>query len=151
MIEKLENVTAIAKANVYFDSKVVSHIYGRRRPQDNRNFFPSSTNSGPATQRYGDHRRCLPGTPSGTTEYIEIKSGENSNLPSSSKFGFRCYVPVQYVCSTYLSAKRQKSDFFCCNKDEDTEEIPYLIFCYVSSAPCFCPIPSASCRNTILL
>ena len=25
MIEKLENVTAIAKANVYFDGKVVSH------------------------------------------------------------------------------------------------------------------------------
>ena len=35
----------------------------------------------------------------GTTEYIEIKSGETFNLPGNSKFGFRCYVPVQYVCS----------------------------------------------------
>lgn len=25
MIEKLENVTAIAKANIYFDGKVISH------------------------------------------------------------------------------------------------------------------------------
>jgi uncharacterized protein YaiE (UPF0345 family) len=35
----------------------------------------------------------------GTTEYIEIKAGESFNLPGNSKFGFRCYVPVQYVCS----------------------------------------------------
>ena len=54
MIEKLENVTAIAKANVYFDGKVVSHtIYTAEGDRKTLGLFLP-----------GDHRRCLPGTPS---------------------------------------------------------------------------------------
>ena len=39
----------------------------------------------------------------GSSEWQELKAGETFNIPANSKFGFRCYVPVQYVCS-YVKA-----------------------------------------------
>ncbi len=102
MIEKFENVTAIAKANVYFDGKVVSHTIhtadGDRKTLGL--FLPGDYEFGTGDAKImeiidGVCQVRLPGT----KEYIEIKEGETFNLPGNSKFGLRCYIPVQYVCS----------------------------------------------------
>ena len=107
MIEKLEDVTAVAKANVYFDGKVVSHtVYtkdGKRKTLGL--FLPGSYEFGTGDAEImeiidGECEVLLPGS----AEYIKVKTGENFDLPGNSKYCFRCYVPVQYVCS-YISDK----------------------------------------------
>ena len=107
MIEKLENVTAMTKANVYFDGKVVSHtVY---MPNGDRKtlglFLPGEYEFGTADAEIMDITEgvcqiLLPGE----KEWKDIKAGENFNLPANDKYGFRCYVPVQYLCS-YIKAK----------------------------------------------
>ena len=95
MIEKLENVTAIAKANVYFDGKVVSHTIYLVDHNERTQAVEGLEQAEIMEIIDGVCQVRLPGT----TEYMEIKAGETFNLPGNSKFGFRCYVPVQYVCS----------------------------------------------------
>ncbi len=53
MIEKLENVTAIAKANVYFDGNVSHTIYTADGDRKTLGLFlsPVTMNLGQATQR----------------------------------------------------------------------------------------------------
>ena len=36
---------------------------------------------------------------SGDKAWKQIKAGEKFEVPANSKYGFHCYVPVQYVCS----------------------------------------------------
>jgi len=107
MIEKLENVTAIAKANVYFDGKVVSHtVYTAQGDRKTLGLFlPGTYEFGTADAEIMDITDgvCEVMLP-GSSEYKEIKAGEMFNLPGNSKYGFRCYVPVQYVCS-YIPVK----------------------------------------------
>ena len=106
MIEKLENVTAIAKANVYFDGKVVSHtVYMENGDRKTLGLFlPGEYEFGTGDAEIMDLtdgvcQVLLPGS----SEWQELKAGETFIIPATSKFGFRCYVPVQYVCS-YVKA-----------------------------------------------
>ncbi|MCD7877720.1 MAG: pyrimidine/purine nucleoside phosphorylase [Cloacibacillus porcorum] len=106
MIEKLENVTAIAKANVYFDGKVVSHtVYMENGDRKTLGLFlPGEYEFGTGDAEIMDLtdgvcQVLLPGS----SEWQELKAGETFNIPANSKFCFRCYVPVQYVCS-YVKA-----------------------------------------------
>lgn len=107
MIEKLENVTAMAKANVYFDGKVVSHtVYmsdGERKTLGL--FLPGAYEFGTGDAEImditdGECEVLLPGKKT----WKKIKAGETFKLPGNDKYGFRCYVPVQYVC-TYIPVK----------------------------------------------
>ena len=86
MIEKLENVTAIAKANVYFDGKVVSHtIYTADGDRKTLGLFlPGDYEFGTGDAEIMDiiDGVCQVRLP-GTTEYIEIKAGETFNLPGN--------------------------------------------------------------------
>ena len=106
MIEKLENVTAIAKANVYFDGKVVSHtVYMENGDRKTLGLFlPGEYEfvTGDAEIMDLTDGVCQVLLP-GSSEWQELKAGETFNIPANSKFGFRCYVPVQYVCS-YVKA-----------------------------------------------
>lgn len=107
MVEKLENVTAVAKANVYYDGKVVSHtVYTQEGDRKTLGLFlPGDYEFGTGDAEImdiidGDCQVRFPGT----TEYKEIKAGETFNLPANCKFGFKCGVIVQYVCS-YIPVK----------------------------------------------
>lgn len=107
MIEKFENVTAVAKANVYFDGRVISHtIYtagGERKTLGI--FLPGSYEFGTADAEImditdGECEVLLPGS----SEYVKVRAGDTFKLPGSSKYCLRCCVPVQYICS-YIPAK----------------------------------------------
>lgn len=102
MIDRLENVTAVAKANIYFDGKVVSHtVYtadGERKTLGI--FLPGSYEFGTGDAEIMDITAgvcevLLPGA----AAYREVKAGEKFSLPADGKYSLRCYVPVQYVCS----------------------------------------------------
>jgi uncharacterized protein YaiE (UPF0345 family) len=102
MIEKFENVTAVAKANIYFDGKVTSHtIYlasGERKTLGI--FLPGAYEFGTGDMEImditdGDCEVLLPGE----KIWKQIKAGGKFEVPANSKYGFHCYVPVQYVCS----------------------------------------------------
>ena len=101
MIEKLENVTAIAKANVYFDGKVVSHtIYTADGDRKTLGLFlPGDYEFGTGDAEIMDiiDGVCQVRLP-GTTEYIEIKAGESFNLPGNSKFQLKVAVDTAYLC-----------------------------------------------------
>ena len=95
MIEKLENVTAIAKANVYFDGKVVSHtVYMENGDRKTLGLFlPGEYEFGTGDAEIMDLtdgvcQVLLPGS----SEWQELKAGETFNIPANSKFGFRSYV-----------------------------------------------------------
>ncbi|MEG1603717.1 MAG: pyrimidine/purine nucleoside phosphorylase [Cloacibacillus sp.] len=106
MIEKLENVTAVAKANVYFDGKVVSHTVFM--PNGDRKtlglFLPGEYEFGVGDSEIMDITDgvCQVKMP-GADGWMDVKAGESFTLPADSKYGFRCYVPVQYLCS-YIKA-----------------------------------------------
>lgn len=102
MIDKFENVTAVAKANIYFDGKVTSHaIYlasGERKTLGI--FLPGVYEFGTGDMEVMDltDGECEVKLP-GETEFKPMKAGETFKVPANSKYGFRCYVPVQYICS----------------------------------------------------
>jgi uncharacterized protein YaiE (UPF0345 family) len=102
MIEKLENVTAIAKANVYFDGKVVSHIVytadGEKKTLGL--FMPGDYEFGTdeaeiMDMTVGTAEVLLPGE----KEYRKVTAGESFNIPGDAKYKLRCYEIIQYVCS----------------------------------------------------
>ena len=35
----------------------------------------------------------------GSDEWKHMKAGEAFKVPANSKYGLRCYVPVQYICA----------------------------------------------------
>ena len=89
MIEKFEHVTAETKANVYFDGKVISHTLwladGEKRTLGI--FMPGAYEFGTAD-----------------AEIMDLTDGECEvqlafKVPANSKYGLRCYVPVQYICA----------------------------------------------------
>lgn len=102
MIEKLENVTAMTKANVYFDGKVVSHaVYMADGDKKTLGLFlPGLYEFGTGDAEImditeGECQVMLPGS----CAWEDVKAGEKFEIPANSKYGFRCYVPVQYICS----------------------------------------------------
>lgn len=102
MIEKFENVTAIAKANVYFDGKVVSHaIYTESGEKKTLGLFlPGEYEFGTAEAEIMDLTAgvaevLLPGE----KEFKTYKAGEAFKVPADSKYKLNCKEVVQYVCS----------------------------------------------------
>ncbi|MDL2298302.1 pyrimidine/purine nucleoside phosphorylase [Synergistaceae bacterium OttesenSCG-928-D05] len=102
MIEKFENVTAVAKANVYFDGKVISHTIFL--PNGDRKtlgiFMPGDYEFGTGDAEIMDMTDgiaevLLPGE----TMWKKFKEGEAFNIPANSKFRLKCADIVQYVCS----------------------------------------------------
>lgn len=105
MNEKFENVTAVAKANVYFDGKVISHTIlmqsGERKTLGL--FMPGKYEFGTGDKEImeiteGIAMVTLPGE----TEQKKFITGEKFEVPANSKFQLRCAEIVQYVCS-YIS------------------------------------------------
>lgn len=101
MIERFEHVTAETRANVYFDGKVISHTIwlanGERRTLGI--FMPGVYEFGTAEAEVmnlteGECEVML--TESDGWKFM--KAGETFEVPADSKYGLRCYVPVQYVC-----------------------------------------------------
>jgi uncharacterized protein YaiE (UPF0345 family) len=102
MAEKFENVTAVAKANIYFDGKVTSHtIYmadGERKTLGI--FLPGTYEFGTGDSEImditdGECEVMLPGS----GKWEPVTADGTFTVPANSKYGFRCCVPVQYVCS----------------------------------------------------
>lgn len=102
MSEKYENVTAVAKANVYFDGKVISHTIflptGERKTLGL--FMPGRYEFGTGDKEImeltdGVVMVTLPGE----AEQKKFKAGEKFEVPANSKFQLRCAEMVQYVCS----------------------------------------------------
>ena len=102
MIEKFEHVTAETKANVYFDGKVISHTLwladGEKRTLGI--FMPGAYEFGTADAEIMDLTggECEVQLP-GSDEWKYMKAGEAFKVPANSKYGLRCYVPVQYICA----------------------------------------------------
>ena len=102
MIEKFEHVTAETKANVYFDGKVISHTLwlsdGEKRTLGI--FMPGAYEFGTADAEIMDltDGECEVQLP-GSDEWKFMKAGEAFKVPANSKYGLRCYVPVQYICA----------------------------------------------------
>lgn len=105
MNERYENVTAVAKANIYFDGKVISHTIflptGERKTLGI--FMPGRYEFGTGDKEImeltdGIVMVTLPGE----TEQRKIRAGEKFEVPANSKFQLRCAEIVQYVCS-YIS------------------------------------------------
>ena len=101
MIEKLENVTAIAKANIYFDGKVISHTVlaadGDRKTLGI--FLPGDYEFGTGDAEIMDITDgiCQVRLPE-TSEYVEVKAGEKFNVPANSKFQLKVAVETAYLC-----------------------------------------------------
>lgn len=102
MVEKFENVTADAKANVYFDGRVISHTIflpsGERKTLGV--FMPgryefATGNAEVMEITEGVVNVILPGE----TSLRSYKTGESFSVPANSKFQLRCAEIVQYVCS----------------------------------------------------
>lgn len=102
MNERYENVTAVAKANIYFDGKVISHTIflpaGERKTLGI--FMPGRYEFGTGDKEImeltdGVAMVTLPGE----TEQKKFKAGEKFEVPANSKFQLRCAEIVQYVCS----------------------------------------------------
>lgn len=107
MVEKFANVTAVAKANVYFDGRVISHtIYlpsGERKTLGI--FMPGEYEFGTGDAEImeltdGVADVILPGK----SELKTFSAGETFKVPANSKFQLHCAEAVQYVCS-YIAAK----------------------------------------------
>lgn len=106
MIEKFENVTAETRANVYFDGRVISHTLwlqsGEKRTLGI--FMPGAYEFGTGDAEIMDLTvgECEVRLP-GESGWKEMKAGEVFEVPANSKYGLRCCVPVQYICS-YIKA-----------------------------------------------
>lgn len=102
MNEKLENVTAVVKANVYYDGKVVSHTVFM--PNGDRKtigiFLPGEYDFGVGDSEIMEITEgvCQVKMP-GSDDWTDFAAGGTFTLPPDCRYGFRCYVPVQYLCS----------------------------------------------------
>ncbi|MDO5562057.1 MAG: pyrimidine/purine nucleoside phosphorylase [Synergistaceae bacterium] len=102
MKDKFENVTAIAKANVYFDGKVISHaIYTAQGERKTLGLFmPGEYEFGTEAAEIMDITDgvCRVKLPN-ASEFVEVKAGESFNVPENSKYKLSCDAILQYVCS----------------------------------------------------
>lgn len=101
--ERFENVTAVAKANVYFDGKVVSHtiLLAGGEKKTLGLIYPGQFHFGTdAAERMeivaGSCRVKVDGA-SGTTEYA---AGQHFDVPAKSGFDIEVAAGIcEYVCS----------------------------------------------------
>jgi uncharacterized protein YaiE (UPF0345 family) len=100
---KFENVTALAKANVYFDGRVVSHtvLFGDGKRKTLGLIYPGEYHFGTdAAERMdiiaGSCRVRL----DGSSEWSEHAAGTSFNVPAKSGFDISVAAGVaEYVCS----------------------------------------------------
>jgi purine/pyrimidine-nucleoside phosphorylase len=100
---EFENVTAVAKANVYFDGKVVSHtlLFGDGSKKTLGLIYPGEYHFGTdAPERMdiiaGGCRVRL----DGTSEWREYKGGSSFRVPGKSGFDIAVASGIaEYVCS----------------------------------------------------
>jgi uncharacterized protein YaiE (UPF0345 family) len=103
---EFENVKFVAKANVYFDGKVLSHVFFM--PDGSRKtagvIFPGEYEFGTGDAEImevtsGELAALLPGK----TEWEKFPAGRSFNIPANSKFKCRSEEISEYVCS-YIKA-----------------------------------------------
>jgi uncharacterized protein YaiE (UPF0345 family) len=103
---EFENVKFVAKANVYFDGKVMSHVF--YMPDGSRKtagvVFPGEYEFGTGDAEImevtsGALSALLPGK----TEWEKFPAGRSFNIPADSKFKCRSEEISEYVCS-YIKA-----------------------------------------------
>lgn len=103
IMEPIENVTLVPKANIYFDGKVVSHSFKTKDGEDKSTgaILPGTYHFGTAAPERMD---IIAGNCSvvldGTDETLNIEAGSAFEISGNS--GFTITVedgPCQYVCS----------------------------------------------------
>jgi uncharacterized protein YaiE (UPF0345 family) len=103
---EFENVKFVAKANVYFDGKVLSYAFFM--PDGSRKtagvVFPGeyefSTGDAEIMEvTFGELAALLPGK----TEWEKFPAGRSFNIPANSKFKCKSEAISEYVCS-YIKA-----------------------------------------------
>lgn len=101
-MSQFENVTAVKKANIYFDGKVASHTI----------IFPDGTKKTLGVMQAGEYQFST-GAPEimeilggelewqlqGETEWKKIKGGEAFSVPGNSSFLMKVPVVTDYCCS----------------------------------------------------
>ncbi len=103
LFTQFENVTAVAKANVYFDGKVVSHTI--LFPDDSKKtlglIYPGQFHFGTdkAERMEIVAGRCAV-LLDGTTETREYGAGETFDVPAKSGFDIEVSAAIcEYICS----------------------------------------------------
>jgi uncharacterized protein YaiE (UPF0345 family) len=103
---EFENVRFVAKANVYFEGRIVSFAFFT--PDGNRKtaglFFPGEYELGTGDAEImdvtaGELEVILPGESS----WKKYPAGETFDIPANAKFKCRCSRISEYVCS-YIKA-----------------------------------------------
>jgi purine/pyrimidine-nucleoside phosphorylase len=100
---KFENVTAVAKANIYFDGRVVSHtvLFGDGKKKTLGLIYPGEYHFGTdAAERMdiiaGSCRVRL----DGSSEWRDHAAGTSFNVPAKSGFDISVALGIaEYVCS----------------------------------------------------
>jgi uncharacterized protein YaiE (UPF0345 family) len=102
MKTEFENVKVVAKANVYYDGKVLSHTFFM--PDGSRKtlgiLFPGEYEFGTGDAEVmepiaGELTVMLPGS----GKWVAYGPGTSFNIPGNSKFKCKCGELSEYVCS----------------------------------------------------
>jgi uncharacterized protein YaiE (UPF0345 family) len=105
-VKEFENVKFVAKANVYYDGKVLSFAFytpdGARKTAGV--IFPGEYEFGTGDAEImevtsGELEAKLPGS----SKWEKFPAGKTFNIPANSKFGCRSSSISEYVCS-YIKA-----------------------------------------------
>ncbi len=97
---EFSNVTALAKANIYFDGKVVSHTirFADGSKKTLGVIFPGSYHFGTAAAECMDIGSCSY-VLDGQTAKNDVAAGSSFEVPANSGFTIEVPVSCQYVCS----------------------------------------------------
>lgn len=99
---EFSNVTAVAKANVYFDGKVVSHtiLFADGSKKTLGLIYPGSYHFGTAA---AERMEITDGSCAyvldGATDKITVAAGSHFDVPANSGFTIEVEGICQYVCS----------------------------------------------------
>jgi uncharacterized protein YaiE (UPF0345 family) len=102
MSTQFDNVSAIKKANMYFDGKCVSHtlVFSDGTKKTLGVIFPSSLtfNTGAAELMELNAGKCRIRL-KGETEWKTYEGGQSFNVPGNSSFDIETLETLDYVCS----------------------------------------------------
>ncbi|OPZ60278.1 MAG: hypothetical protein BWY88_00536 [Synergistetes bacterium ADurb.Bin520] len=102
MTERFENVTVLAKANVYFDGKVISHtvLFADGTRKTVGAVLPGEYSFGTGDR---EHMEIVAGTAEvllpGSSTWTKVSAGEFFDVPGNSRFSYRCDGISEYICS----------------------------------------------------
>lgn len=102
MSDRLENVTVVKQANIYFDGKVTSRtvLFADGTRKTLGIMMPGDYEFGTGARELmemlnGEMDVLLPGH----SEWQTFKAGESFEVPANSSFKLKVNVPVDYCCS----------------------------------------------------